>query len=162
MIASTLCYIEKNSQYLMLHRVKKKNDINHDKWIGIGGRIEPGETPHECILREAREETGLTLLDLSYRGVVDFFSDECPSERMHLFTATEFEGEIIACDEGNLEWIDKTALLSLPMWEGDKIFLKLLDSGAPFFNLTLQYAGEVLVKAELDGKAIPLSKEEHI
>ena len=162
MIASTLCYIEKNSQYLMLHRVKKMNDINHDKWIGIGGRIEPGETPHECIMREAREETGLTLLDLNYRGIVDFFSDEYPSERMHLFTATEFEGEMISCDEGNLEWIDKPALLSLPMWEGDKIFLKLLDSDAPFFNLILQYAGEELVRAELDGKPIPLSKEEHI
>lgn len=160
MIASTLCYIEKDDRYLMLHRVKKKNDVNHDKWIGIGGHIEPGETPEACILREAREETGLTLLDCRYRGVVDFYSDKYPSEQMHLFTATEYEGEIITCDEGNLEWIGKKDLLALPMWEGDKIFLNLLDTDAPFFRLTLKYEGETLVYAELDGKPITLSKED--
>ncbi len=162
MIASTLCYIEKDGQYLMLHRVKKKNDVNQDKWIGIGGHIEPGETPTVCILREAKEETGLTLLDLRYRGVVDFYSDRYPSEQMHLFTATEFEGDMITCDEGDLEWIPKDALLALPIWEGDKIFLRLLDSDAPFFDLTLKYEGETLIHAALNGKALPLSKEDQV
>jgi len=159
MIESTLCYIEKDGKYLMLHRIKKKNDVNHDKWIGIGGHIEENETPKACILREAYEETGLTLLDTAYRGVVDFFSDEYPNERMHLFTATEYTGEMIACDEGDLEWISKSKLLSLPLWEGDKIFLRLLDAGAPFFNLTLQYSGERLVQAELNGKQLSIGKE---
>lgn len=162
MLESTLCYIENDDQYLMLHRIKKKNDINHDKWIGIGGRMEPGETPDECILREAREETGLELLDLRYRGIVDFFSDECPNERMHLFTATKYRGEMITCDEGDLEWIRKKDLLALPLWEGDKIFLKLLDSDAPFFGLTLKYHGEALVYAELNGQLVVLSKEADI
>ena len=161
MIASTLCYIEKDGKYLMLHRVKKKNDVNHDKWIGVGGRIEPGETPEACILRETREETGLTLLNVRYRGVVDFFSDEYPSEEMHLFTATEFEGEMITCDEGDLEWIKKSDLLALPLWEGDKIFLKLLDSDEPFFRLTLQYSGDRLIRAELNGAQLVPGKEAH-
>lgn len=161
MIESTLCYIEKDDQYLMLHRVKKKNDVNHDKWIGIGGRMETGESPESCILRETREETGLTLYDLKYRGIVDFFSDQYPNERMHLFTATEFSGEMITCDEGDLEWIKKADLLNLPIWEGDKIFLRLLDSGEPFFKLILQYCGETLVRAELNGIQLQITKEAH-
>lgn len=152
MIHSTLCYIKRDNQYLMLHRTKKENDANHDKWIGIGGRIESGETPEICILREAKEETGLDLLDLCYRGIVHFRSDRWEDEEMHLFTATEFSGEMITCSEGDLEWIDKSRLLALTLWEGDKIFLKLLDTDEPFFDLTLNYCGESLTAAILNGK----------
>lgn len=162
MTASTLCYIENNGQYLMLHRIKKKNDVNHDKWIGIGGHIETGESPTDCIHREIREETGLEVLDLRYRGIVDFFSDRDPSERMHLFTAREYTGELIECDEGQLEWISKSDLMALPLWEGDRIFLKLLDEEAPFFNLTLKYQGDALIDAVLDGQRLPLSKEAEV
>lgn len=151
---TTLCYIENENQYLMLHRTKKQQDANHDKWIGIGGGIEAGETPQMCLLREAKEETGLTLTQYRYRGVVDFFSDRWEDERMHLFTCTAFEGDICICAEGDLEWIDKDRLLSLTLWEGDRIFLKLLQEGAPFFRLTLRYEGERLSAAELDGKPI--------
>lgn len=151
---TTLCYIERGDQYLMLHRTKKAHDENHDKWIGIGGHIEPGETPEACILRECREETGLTLLDCRYRGVVHFRSDTYPDEDMHLFTATRFTGTQIECDEGELAWIDKRRLFELTLWEGDKIFLKLLDTRADRFDLTLEYAGEALVRAVLDGKEL--------
>lgn len=154
MINTTLCYIEKDGKYLMLHRVKKKNDLNHDKWIGIGGKFEDKESPEDCIIREALEETGLTLHDPSYRGIVTFVSDQYETEWMHLFTATEFTGSIKTCDEGNLEWIAKDALLSLPLWEGDRIFLKLLDSNAPFFSLKLCYEGDHLVSAVLNGKKL--------
>ncbi len=151
---TTLCYIERGDQYLMLHRTKKAHDENHDKWIGIGGHIEPGETPEACILRECREETGLTLLDCRYRGVVHFRSDTYPDEDMHLFTATRFTGTQIECDEGELAWIDKRRLFELTLWEGDKIFLKLLDTRADRFDLTLEYTGEALVRAVLDGKEL--------
>ena len=154
MINTTLCYIERNGQYLMLHRVKKKNDINHDKWIGIGGKFEAQESPEDCLLREAYEETGLTLTDYRYRGLVTFVSDEYPTEYMHLFTASGWKGEAHPCDEGELAWIRKEKLLSLPLWEGDKISLRLLDTDHPFFSLKLQYAGERLVLAVLDGKRI--------
>ena len=153
---TTLCYIERGSQYLMLHRTKKENDENHDKWIGIGGHIEPGETPEACILRECREETGLTLLDAAYRGIVHFRSDVWPDEEMHLFTATRFEGTMTDCDEGELAWIDKARLLELTLWEGDRIFLRLLDTRHDFFDLTLEYHGETLVGAALDGKALEI------
>ena len=154
MINSTLCYLERGDEYLMLHRVKKKNDMNHDKWLGVGGKFEDKESPEDCILRECREETGLTLTDYRYRGLVTFVSDEYPTEYMHLFTATGWEGEPKECDEGVLEWIKKKDLLSLPMWEGDKIFLRLLDEERPFFSLKLQYSGENLALAVLDGHRI--------
>lgn len=154
MTETTLCYIERGSEYLMLHRTRKENDANHDKWLGIGGHIEPGETPMDCILREAREETGLELLDCRYRGIVHFRSDKWEDEEMHLFTATRFEGEIIPCDEGELEWIDKKRLLALTLWEGDKIFLKLLEDGAEGFDLTLRYEGEHLIDVVLDGRRL--------
>ena len=150
---TTLCYIERNHQYLMLHRTKKENDLNHDKWIGIGGHVEAGETPTDCILREAREETGLQLLDLTYRGLIHFRSDLWEDEEMYLFTATRFTGELIACDEGELEWVDIDEIENLPLWEGDKIFLKLLREGASGFELTLYYRGEELINSVLgEGK----------
>ena len=151
---TTLCYIERGGAYLMLHRTKKVNDENHDKWIGIGGHIEPGETPGACILRECREETGLTLLDCRYRGIVHFRSDIYPDEEMHLFTATRFEGNMTDCDEGELAWIEKKKLFDLTLWEGDRIFLRLLDERRDFFDLTLEYAGEALARAVLDGKVL--------
>ena len=148
---TTLCYIEKEEKYLMLHRVKKKNDMNHDKWIGIGGKLEEGESPFDCARREILEETGLKANKLSYRGIVTFVSDEYGTEYMHLFHTVDFEGEIKAdCDEGNLEWIEKKKLLSLPIWEGDKIFLSLLDETVPFFSLKLCYRGDTLIAHTLE------------
>lgn len=158
---TTLCYIERDNQYLMLHRTKKKNDVNHDKWIGIGGHIEPGETPMQCVLRECREETGLTLLDCRARGIIRFRSDGYPDEDMHLFTATRFEGALTACDEGDLAWIDKQKLLALTLWEGDRVFLKLLDTRHDWFDLRLEYRGESLRRAVLDGVELELEDEEH-
>lgn len=152
---TSLCYIERGGQYLMLHRVKKVNDENHDKWIGIGGKFEPGESPEECMQREVTEETGLTAREWRYRGIVTFVSDEWGTEYMHLFTCTGFTGTLRECDEGVLEWIDKRALLALPIWEGDKIFLRLLDEGEPFFSLKLNYSGDGLTAAVLNG--VPLN-----
>ena len=155
MINTTLCYIENPAgEYLMLHRVKKKNDLNHDKWIGIGGKFEDGESPEECVLREAWEETGLTLTDYRYRGLVTFVSDEWGTEYMHLFRCKDFTGELKDCDEGTLEWIEKERLFSLPIWEGDRIFLRLLDSDCPFFSLKLCYSGERLMSARLNGEEL--------
>ena len=153
-INSTLCYLERGDEYLMLHRVKKKNDINHDKWIGVGGKFEEEESPEECVLRECREETGLTLTEWRYRGLVTFVSDQAPTEYMHLFTATGWTGTPIVCDEGELAWIAKKKLRSLPMWEGDKLFLDLLDRDEPFFSLKLRYEGEHLAEAALNGRLI--------
>ena len=155
---TTLCYIERDGQYLMLHRTKKANDENHDKWIGIGGHIEPGETPLACIMRECREETGLKLLDARYRGVVHFRSDVWPDEDMHLFTATRFEGTMTECDEGELAWIDKDRLLELTLWEGDKIFLELLETRQDWFDLTLRYRGEALESAALDNAELEIRR----
>ena len=151
---TTLCYIEKDGKYLMLHRIKKENDLNHDKWIGIGGKFEDKESPEDCVLREALEETGLTLHAPSYRGIVTFVSDLYETEWMHLFTADQFSGKIKDCDEGVLEWIEKEKLLSLPLWEGDKIFLRLLEENIPFFSLKLSYEGDTLCEAVLNGEKI--------
>lgn len=149
---TTLCYIEKGDSYLMLHRVSKKHDVNKDKWIGIGGHFEENESPEECLLREAKEETGLTLTSWKFRGIVTFISEGWNTEYMCLYTADGYEGEIIPCNEGVLEWIRKEDLLKLNLWEGDKIFLKLLQENAPFFSLKLAYKGDVLTEAVLDGK----------
>lgn len=154
MINSTLCYIERGDEWLLLHRVKKKNDLNKDKWIGVGGKFEDGESPEECVIRETREETGLTLTDYRYRGIVTFVSDIYETEYMHLFTATGFTGTPHECDEGNLEWIRKADFAALPQWEGDKIFLRLLEEEAPFFSLKLRYEGDMLVYAALNGKVL--------
>ena len=153
---TSLCYIEKNGKYLMLHRVKKENDENHDKWIGIGGKFEYGESPEDCMLREMQEETGLTAERWAYRGIVTFVSDEWGTEYMHLFTCDAFSGSIKSCDEGVLEWIEKERLISLPIWEGDKIFLRLLDENVPFFSLKLCYSGDRLSRAVLNGKELEI------
>ena len=155
MINTTLCYIRRGEEYLMLHRIKKKHDLNQDKWIGIGGRFEDGESPEDCLLREAREETGLTLTDYRYRGIVTFVSDRWPTEYMHLFTADGFTGTLKECDEGDLEWIPKSRLLELPHWEGDAIFLDLLGQDVPFFSLKLCYdKDDQLLEAVLNGEKI--------
>lgn len=151
MINTTLCYIIREGKCLMLHRTKKENDLNQDKWIGVGGKFEDKESPEDCLLRETWEETGLTLTEYRYRGLVTFVSDRWPTEYMHLFTATGWTGDPHPCDEGELAWIRKRDLLSLPMWEGDNLFLELLDTDAPFFSLKLQYEGERLVLAVLNG-----------
>ena len=145
---TTLCYIERDGCYLMLHRTKKQNDENHDKWIGVGGKLEEGESPEECLLREVLEETGLTLLRYRFRGIVTFVSDEWGTEYMHLYTADRFTGELTACDEGELVWIPKTEVANLPIWEGDKIFFRLLAESEDFFSLKLTYKGDTLVGAE--------------
>lgn len=146
---TTLCYIEKNESYLMLHRVKKVNDENHDKWIGVGGKFEYGESPEECLLREVKEETGLILKKYQFRGLVTFVSNEWGTEYMHLFTATEYEGEMKECEEGELVWIPKKEIENLNLWEGDKVFFRLLDEAREFFSLKLKYEGEELVETEV-------------
>ncbi|PWL45381.1 MAG: DNA mismatch repair protein MutT [Clostridiales bacterium] len=151
---TTLCYIEKNGKYLMLHRIKKKSDINQGKWIGVGGHFEEGESPEECLIREVQEETGLFLTQYAFRGIVTFATDVQQTEYMCLYTATAFEGELTACNEGELAWIDKEKIEELELWEGDRIFLRLLAAEAPFFSLKLRYVGDVLQEAVLDGKAI--------
>ena len=154
MIQSTLCYILRGDNVLMLHRVKKKNDINHDKWIGIGGKFEPEESPDECLLREAAEETGLTLTQWKCRGILTFLNDCCEGEYIYLFTADGFTGQLKECDEGDLQWVSRDFLDQLPQWEGDRIFLKLLWQDAPFFLLTLRYHGDTLTEAILNGERI--------
>ncbi len=156
MINTTLCYLLRGDQVLMLHRVKKKKDINKDKWIGIGGKFEAGESPDECLLREAREETGLTLTSWKCRGIVTFLNRLDPSDDqfMYLFTADGFRGELKECDEGDLQWVSRAFVDQLPQWEGDRIFLALLWQDAPFFLLTLRYAGDRLEEAVLNGKKI--------
>lgn len=151
---TTLCYIEQDENYLMMHRISKKNDINHDKWIGVGGHFMEGESPEECLLREVREETGLTLTSWRFRGIVTFQSDEYPAEYMHLYTATAKvdKKDTYECEEGKLEWVPKSEVEKLPIWEGDKIFFRLLNENAPFFSLKLTYRNDRLVEAILDGK----------
>lgn len=152
---STLCYIEKDGKYLMLHRTVKKNDVNKDKWIGVGGHFEKGESPEECLLREVKEETGYTLVSWRYRGIVTFLYGDDVTEYMSLYTADSFTGEPTDCDEGILEWIDKTEIETLNLWEGDKIFFRLLNEEHPFFSLKLVYdKSDVLQYAALDGKVL--------
>ena len=155
---TTLCYIEKDEKYLMLHRVLKKNDINKDKWIGVGGHFEKGESPEDCLLREVKEETGLTLTSYRFRGIITFtFSSqgrETDTEYMCLYTANGYEGELISCSEGNLEWVNKKDVFSLKLWEGDKIFFRLLKEERPFFSLKLVYQDDELREAVLDGEKL--------
>ena len=158
MYNTSLIYLENEAgEYLMPHRVKKKNDINHDKWIGVGGSFEEGESPEYCALRETWEETGLTLTDYRFRGIVTFDCEGQETSLMHLFTATAWTGELIECNEGDLEWIAREKVYDLPIWEGDKIFFRLLEENRPFFSLKLSYdAKDVLLRAVLDGKELPL------
>lgn len=147
---TTLCYIEKEGKYLMLHRVKKHHDINAGKWIGVGGHVENGETPEECLLREVKEETGLVLTAYRLRGLVTFLSDSCEPELMCVFTADAFDGELIECDEGELAWVEKSDVLALPTWEGDRVFLERLLSGDErFFSIKLRYEGDKLVEKKI-------------
>ena len=157
---STLCYIEKDDKYLMLHRTVKENDVNKDKWIGVGGHFEYGESPEECLLREVKEETGYTLTSWAYRGIVTFVYGEDVVEYMSLYTADGFEGEPIDCDEGELEWVEKSKIETLKLWEGDKIFFDLLERDCGFFSLNLVYNIEDILKsAVLDGKPLPLTED---
>ena len=152
---TTLCYIEKDDAYLMLHRVKKYKDVNKDKWIGVGGHFEENESPDECVIREVKEETGLTLTKYKLRGIVTFVLEDWGSEYMFLYTSDGFEGEIIECNEGNLEWVKKSKVYDLPVWEGDKIFFRLLEEREAFFSLKLKYQESKLVEVMLDGNPFP-------
>ena len=150
MINTTLCYIEKDNKYLMLHRTKKENDVNEGKWIGVGGKFEKDETPEECLLREVKEETGLVLTEYKLRAVFTFISDSWETEYMYLFSANEFTGELITCDEGELKWVEKDRILNLNIWEGDKIFLKKMIEEDNFFTLKVVYEGDKLVESVLE------------
>ena len=151
---TTLCHIEKDGCYLMLHRIKKENDLNRDKWVGIGGKFEDGESPEECNNREVLEETGLTLNSARYCGIVTFVSDKWETEYMHIFHSDNFSGTVKECDEGVLEWVKKENLYTLPIWEGDKIFLRLIEENSPFFSLKLVYEGDRLVYSALNGEKL--------
>lgn len=156
---TTLCYIEKDGKYLMLHRVKKKDDLNRGMFIGVGGKFEEGETPEECLLREVKEETGLTLTNYKFRAIVTFVSDRWENEYMHLYSAYDFKGSLKECTEGNLRWVEKDAVEDLPMFLGDKVFLRLIaKKETPYFSLKLCYEGTTLKEAKLDGKALDIEK----
>lgn len=156
LLQTTLCYLERDGCYLMLHRVKKKKDVNRDKWIGVGGKFEPGEDALACVLREVREETGYTMDRPRYRGVLDFTCPPWPPEQIHLFTCTEFSGTPHPCDEGELAWVPKDKIQDLPIWTGDKLFFRLLAEEAPFFHLELYYDGDTLTRAVLDSAPLAL------
>lgn len=158
MLNTTLVYIEKDSKYLMLHRTKKQNDLNRDKWIGIGGKFEENESPEECAVREVKEETGLSLGNLEFRGIVTFVSDSSFSEYMHIFWTDDFSGTLCECDEGELEWIEKSRMKEIPHWKGDEIFLNLLEMKVPFFSLKLVYEKGELLEAVLNGKKLGLNE----
>lgn len=152
---TTLCYLERDGKYLMLHRVSKKEDMNQGKWIGVGGHFEEGESPEECLVREVKEETGLTLTGYRFRGIVTFVSEGSGAEYMCLYTADGFEGELAGCEEGELSWIDRKAVPELNLWEGDRIFLELLERGEPFFSLKLAYdRNGALQVAVLNGREL--------
>ncbi len=151
---TSLCYLERDGCYLLLHRNKKEQDVNRDKWIGVGGKALPGECPAECARRETLEETGLTLDAAEYRGVVDFYCVGWESERMHLFWSDCFSGVLKDCDEGTLEWVPIKEMETLPLWEGDFIFLRLMEERAPFFRLSLSYEGDRLISAVLNHQKI--------
>ncbi len=154
---TTLCYIERDNQYLMLHRIAKKADVNKDKWIGVGGHFEENESPEECLLREVKEETGLTLTSYRFRGIVTFCFEGYPAEYMCLYTADGFQGKLTDCDEGKLEWVDKDKIESLNLWKGDLLFFELLRKEAPFFSMKLCYDKDYrLYEASVDGKELPL------
>ena len=163
MILTTLCYIENEDSYLMLHRVKKKKDVNKDKWIGVGGKFEPDESPEECLVREVKEETGLTLTSYRLRGILTFLSEGWESEYIFLYTADGYEGEIGECAEGTLQWVKKQEIEKLNLWEGDKIFFRLLNENAPFFSMKLSYEGDMLREVVLDGRRIiPEASENNV
>ena len=149
MILSTLCYIEKDGQYLMLNRTKKKNDLNKDKWLGIGGKFEEGESPEECIVRETREETGLILKDYKLHCIVTYVSTNWETEYMYVFTSKEFEGNLIECNEGDLQCVDKDKVACLNTWEGDKIFLNKIQNGDGFFTVKFEYDGDKLLRYDV-------------
>ena len=157
MTLTTLCYIEKDNSYLMLHRVKKEHDINKDKWIGIGGHFEPGESPDDCVIREAKEETGLTLTSYRLRGILTFLCDDITDYYIFLYTADGFTGDLKPCNEGTLEWVPKSEIPFLDLWDGDLIFFKLLEENAPFFSLKVRYVDNVLIEAVLNGKEIEIA-----
>ncbi len=158
---STLVHIERDNKYLMMHRIKKKNDVNEDKWVAPGGKFEEKESPEECAFRETREETGLILEDYRLRGIVTFISDKWETEYMHIFSAYSFSGELKKdCPEGELQWVDKKEIYNLPIWIGDKIFLRLIESPeTPFFSLKLEYKGEELVSAVLNNESLNLKEQ---
>lgn len=156
LLQTTLCYLEQDGCYLMLHRVKKKNDVNKDKWIGVGGKFEPGEDALACAMREVQEETGYTMDHPRYRAMVDFYCPPWQPERMHLYTCDSFSGTPHPCNEGDLVWVPRDQVQALPIWQGDKIFFDLLDRDAPFFHLELFYQGDTLVRAVLDGQELTL------
>lgn len=154
LVNTSLCYIQKDNCYLMLHRIKKENDYNHDKWIGIGGKFENGESPEDCVIREVYEETSLTIRaeDLNYCGLVTFVDGDY-TEFMHLFKTEKFSGQVKKdCDEGNLEWVPVSKMKELPHWQGDEIFLDFIAWNKPFFSLKLIYKDGKLVKSLLGGK----------
>lgn len=147
---TTTCYIEKDGKYLMLHRVKKKNDMNEGKWIGVGGKFEEGESPEECLVREVKEETGLILNSYELRCIVTYVSDKYETEQMYVFTSSDFKGKLIECDEGTLEWINKENILDLNIWEGDKFFIEKMQKDNNFFTLKVEYKGDNLINYKIN------------
>ena len=151
---TTLGYIETRESYLMLHRVKKEQDVNEGKWIGIGGKFEYGESPEECMIREAKEETGLAVTSMKFRGILTFICDKQDPEYICLYTIDGFSGQLKECDEGELLWVPKDEIFGLNLWEGDRIFFDLLQKDVPFFSLKLCYEGDQLLKAVLNGEKV--------